>query len=167
MRTEAAAQREGQRLAQRLGPLDEDDVGARHHDLADDRVAQLEDRVDHHPLAVLDELVLLREVDQLAQLGLGGERSLAEALAGREGVADQDQQLRQRTEHPGQRVHEPGAGERDRRRVLTAESSRRDADRDVGHQHHRGGRREHCLPLVVEEVERRDRHQHWWRPARP
>ena len=49
-----------------------------------------------------------REVDQVAQLGLGRERSLAEALAGSERVADQDQQLRQRTEHPGQRVHERG-----------------------------------------------------------
>ena len=91
-----------------LVALDEDDVGARHHHLADDGVAELEDGVDHHPLAVLDELVLLGEVDQVAQLGLGRERSLAEALAGRERVADQDQQLRQRAEHPGQRVHDPG-----------------------------------------------------------
>ena len=46
----------------------------------------------------------LGQVDQLAQLGLGGERSFAEALAGRERVADQDQQPRQRAEHPRERA---------------------------------------------------------------
>ena len=78
---EAAAQGERERLAQGLVALDEDDVGARHHHLAHDGVAELEDRVDHRPLAVLDELVLLGQVDQLAQLGLGRERPVAEALA--------------------------------------------------------------------------------------
>ena len=56
-------------------------VGARHHHLADDGVAELEDRVDHLALAVLDHAALLGQVDQLAQLDLGGERALPEALA--------------------------------------------------------------------------------------
>ena len=78
---EAAAQRERQQLPQRLVPLDEHHVGARHHHLADQGVAELEDRVDHPALGRLDHPRLLRQVDQLAQLGLGRERALAEALA--------------------------------------------------------------------------------------
>src|SRR3712207_7207340 len=58
-----------------------DDVGARHHDLAGDGVAQLEHRVDHVALAGLDDAALLGHVDQLAQLDLGGERPVAEAAA--------------------------------------------------------------------------------------
>ena len=45
------------------------------------RVAELEDRVDHLALAGLDDLAGLGEVDELAQLGLGRERALAEAPA--------------------------------------------------------------------------------------
>ena len=69
------------RLAQVLVPLDVDHVVARHHHLAGDGVAELEDRVDHLALAGLDDRRRLGEVDQLAQLGLGRERALAEALA--------------------------------------------------------------------------------------
>ena len=130
-----------------------------HHHFAHDGVAELEDGVDHHPLAVLDELVLLGEIDQVAQLGLGRERSLAEALAGRQGVADQDQQLRQRAQHPSQRVDHPGSRQRDRARVLTPEGARRDADRDVGDDDHRRRGHERRLPHLVEDVERCDGHQ--------
>ena len=80
------------RLAQVLVALDVDDVVARHHHLAGDGVAELEDGVDHLALAGLDQRRRLGEVDQLAQLGLGRERALAEALARRDRVADQDQQ---------------------------------------------------------------------------
>src|SRR5438067_9577471 len=34
--------------------LDGDDVRARHHDLADDGIAEFEDRVDHFPLGLFD-----------------------------------------------------------------------------------------------------------------
>ena len=78
---EAAAQEQRHRLAQGLGALDVDDVGARHHHLAHRGVAELEDRVDHLALAGLDQAGGLGEVDHLAQLGLGGERALGEALA--------------------------------------------------------------------------------------
>ena len=78
---EAAAQRERQRLPHGLAALDPDHVGARHHDLAGEGVAELEDGVDHLPLAALDHLALLGQVDQLAQLGLGRERAVAEAAA--------------------------------------------------------------------------------------
>ena len=106
---EAAAQEQRHRLAQGLGALDVDDVGARHHHLAHGGVAELEDRVDHLALVGLDQARGLGEVDHLAQLGLGGERALGEALAGRERVADQDQQPRQRAEHPAEAEHGAGA----------------------------------------------------------
>src|SRR4051794_12278689 len=60
--------------------------------VADQRVAELEDRVDHLPLAGLDDAARLGQVDQLAQLGLGGERALAEAASGGQRVSQQDQQ---------------------------------------------------------------------------
>ena len=78
---EAGAQEQQQRLLQRLVRLDPHHLGARHHHLAGDRVAEREDRVDHLALAVLDHAALLGQVDQLAQLDLGGERALAEAPA--------------------------------------------------------------------------------------
>src|SRR6478735_4501265 len=98
---EAAAQEERERLAQVLVTLDVDDVGARHHHLTRDRVAELEHVVDHLPLARLDQRRRLRHVDQLAELGLRRERAFPEALARGERVADQDQQLGQRSEDHG------------------------------------------------------------------
>ncbi len=47
----------------------DDHVGARHHDLAHDGVAELEDRVDHLALARLDQRGVARPVDEVAQLG--------------------------------------------------------------------------------------------------
>jgi hypothetical protein len=52
--------------------------------------------VDHRALAGLDDAGRLGEVDELTQLGLGGERALAEAAARRDRVAEQDQRLRDR-----------------------------------------------------------------------
>ena len=68
----------------------------------------------------------LGQVDQLAQLDLGGERPLAEAAARRDRVADQDQQRGQRPE-----ARRPAAGsapavaQRRPVRVLAAERARR------------------------------------------
>ena len=95
---EAAAEEQRHRLAQVLVALDVDDVVARHHHLADDGVAELEDGVDHPALAGLDDGRGLGQVDQLAQLGLGRERALAEAAARGDRVADQDQHPRDRAE---------------------------------------------------------------------
>ena len=89
------------RLAQGLVALDGHHVGARHHDLAHDGVAELEDRVDHLALAGLDERGLAREVDQVAQLGLGGERAVAVARARGDRVAERHEQAGQRPEHAG------------------------------------------------------------------
>ena len=55
-------------------------------------------------LAGLDDAALLGHVDQLAQLDLGGERAVAEAAAGRDRVAEQDQQRGHRAEHPAERA---------------------------------------------------------------
>ena len=63
---------------------------------------------------------LLGEVDQVAQLGLGGERALAEALARRERVAEQDQQPRRAVRAPAEARHRPALAERDPLGVLAA-----------------------------------------------
>ena len=78
---EAGAQEQRHRLRSVLSGVDRHHVGARHHDLAHDGVAELEDRVDHLALAGLDERALAGQVDQVAQLGLGLERPVAVALA--------------------------------------------------------------------------------------
>ncbi|MEI2779659.1 MAG: hypothetical protein V9G19_27615 [Tetrasphaera sp.] len=49
--------------------------------LPGDRVAQLEDRVQHLPLLGLDERALAGQVEQVAQLGLALERAVAIARA--------------------------------------------------------------------------------------
>ena len=48
-----------------------DDVGPRHHDLSDDRVTELDDRVDKHPLVAFDRLVQGCDVGEGQQLRLG------------------------------------------------------------------------------------------------
>ena len=154
---EAAAQGQRQRLPQRLAALDEHHVGARHHHLADDGVAELEDRVDHLPLAGLDEVALLGQVDQVAQLRLGVERALAEAAAGGERVAEQDQQPRHRAEHPVERHRESGGGQADRVGVLQPDGAGGDADQDVGDHGHRGHGDEDGCPVRGEPVGAQDR----------
>jgi len=58
-------QRQRDGLAQSLVLLDEDHVGARHHHLAGDRVAQVEDRVNHPAFAGFDLIPGLSEVHEL------------------------------------------------------------------------------------------------------
>ena len=154
---EAAAQEQRHRLAQVLVVLDVDHVRARHHHLAGDGVAELEDRVDHLPLPRLDHRRRLGEVDELAQLGLGGERALAEAAAGGDRVADQDQQPRERAEDGGDDVERRRGGERDAFRVLAAQGARGDPDHHEGDdQHDRdrggGGGPERTAPGVADQL---------------
>jgi hypothetical protein len=150
-------------LAHGLGALYPDDVGARDHDLAGDGVAQLEHRVDHVALAGLHDAALLGHVDQLTQLDLGGERAVAEAAAGSEHVADQDQQRRHRAEHSTEQLDDAGGGERDPVGVLPAERPRSDPDEDVAdHDHHAGGGEDRLpatAPHVVEEDGDQDRRE--------
>ena len=100
-----AAQRQGQRLPHALLALDPHHLGAGHHHLAHAGVAEVEHRLDHRPLAVVDEPAGLGHVDHLAELDLGGERPLAEAAPGRDRVADEDQQGGQRAEQAREHPH--------------------------------------------------------------
>ena len=102
MREKPGAQEQRHRRAQRLVAVDGDHVGARHHDLARDGVAELEDRVDHLALAGLDQRALARQVDQVAQLGLALERAVAVAAPRRHRVAEGDEQAGERAEDPAQ-----------------------------------------------------------------
>ena len=63
------------------GLLDGDYVGPRHHDLSHDRVAELDDRVDQHPLIALNRLVERRHIGKGEQLGLGHIRLAPRAAA--------------------------------------------------------------------------------------
>jgi hypothetical protein len=116
--------------------------------------------VDHRPLVGLDEPVGLGQVDELAQLGLGVEGALAEALARGERIAQQDQQPRQRSQHPGEQHHGSGRAERDGLGVLLAERARPHTDEDVRHQHHRTGRDQHPHPERLDQRDDHQRHQH-------
>jgi hypothetical protein len=133
--------------------LDPHHLGARHHHLAGDRVAEREDRVDHLALAVLHHAPLLGQVDQLAQLDLGGERPLPEAPAGRDHVADQDQQRGERAERPAQPAHQRGGRAAHRVRVLAADRARADAHHDEADHGHRAGRDQRGRPPGGERVD--------------
>jgi hypothetical protein len=104
--------------------------------------------VDHRPLAGLDDVAGLGQVDQLTQLGLGGERSLAEAAARRDRVADQDQELRDRAEHLGEGDQHGGGHQRDPFGVLPAHRARCDADHHERHGHHHQDGRGHGPPAT-------------------
>ncbi len=66
-------------------------VRARRHHLADDHVAELEDRVDQLALVALDRLLVGGDVGHRADLLLGDERALLEAASGQDDVGEADQ----------------------------------------------------------------------------
>ena len=68
-----------------------DHVRPRHHHLAGDGVAELDDALDELALLVLDHLVLGRRLDDAEQLLLADERALLEALARQHHVGQPDQ----------------------------------------------------------------------------
>ncbi len=148
---EARAQEQRHRRAQGGARLHRDQRRAWHHHLPGEGVAEFEDRVDHLPLVVLDDLALAGHVDQFAQLGLGGERPVTEPAAGSEHVAHHHEQPCQRPQHPGQCEHHRSCHQPDPVRVLAPQrawpdpdgderGSRHDADRDQRglppHRHH-------------------------------
>ena len=117
-------------------------VGARHHDLARDRVAQLEDGVDHLPLVGLDDRGLGGQVEQVAQLGLGLERAVAVALAGSHRVAERDEHPRDRPEDAAQPDGEGRRRQGHRVEVLPPQGARGDPGDDERHDGHDGDRDE-------------------------
>src|SRR6266702_4568375 len=128
---EPAAQRERQRLPQRLAALDEDHVGARHHDLPHDRVAELEYRVDHRPLARLDHPAALEQVDETAQVLLLAGRAGLLPPAPAEHAAGRQQHRRDRPHQPDDRLHNGGSGVGHARRVLPSQRARHDPGHHV------------------------------------
>src|SRR5262245_22006476 len=116
--------------------LHPDHLGTGNHYLAGDRVTEREHGMDHFPLVVLDDASLFREVDKLAQLDLGRERSLPEALAGGDRVADADQQRGEWAERLAKPMHQRRHDPADVVRVLAADRSWPDADHDEAHDRH-------------------------------
>ena len=130
-------------VAERLVVLDRDDVRARHHHLADDRVAELEDRVDQLLLPFLDRSLLRTHLGHRTDLLLGDERPLLEPLARQEDVGEADQEPRRDLEDPAEEPYERGErerhavgvqhGERLGHRLDEHEVQQREPERDQAH----------------------------------
>ena len=84
--------------------LDGDHVGAGDHHLADQLVADLDDRLDHLPLFLFDYALLLGDAEQRHQLGLGDEGSDI-AAAGHHDPAHRGHEPEDRGEDGRQPVH--------------------------------------------------------------
>ena len=142
-----------------LSRFDPHHLGARHHDLARRGVAEFEHRLDHPALVVGHHTALLGQVDDLAQLDLGGERPVAEAAARCQRVADQDQQPADRGQQHRNRLQRNGRRQRDGVGVLAAEGARPDTDgHEAGHGHDRRGGDQ--APLQAQVVVQEGHQQH-------
>ncbi len=109
---------------------------------------------------MLDDAASLGEVDQLAQFHLGRERAVPEALAGRDRIADEDQQRRQRSEDNGEQAGDSCGSQRDAVRVLAAQRSWADTDEDVADGgHHRAGYQDRG-PVGAEQRDQHDGDDH-------
>ena len=71
-----------------------DQVGARHHDLASNGVAELDDALDQLAFLVLHHAVLSRDLDDSQQLLLGDKRTRFQTLAAHDDVGELDQPAR-------------------------------------------------------------------------
>jgi hypothetical protein len=156
---ETAAQRQRQRLLEGLVPLDEHHVGARHHDLADDRVAELEHRPHHVALAGLDLGLALDVVDEAAHFWPFAPLVIGAARAKGYHAGQPVEQPGQRSRHPAHRAEQPGRGRGHLLGALLAQRPRPDADQDVRGDEQRASRRQEHLPAATEPVRERQRHQ--------
>ena len=82
----------------RLVAVDRDHVGTRPHHLVHHRVAELEDRVDETSLLALDLLLVGGDVGHRAEVLLGDERPLLQALARQHHVRQPDEAARQQAQ---------------------------------------------------------------------
>ena len=165
-RDAAVARAHGQSrgLPHGLVRLDPHHVRARRHDLPRRGVPEFEDRLDHPRLVVGHHPALARHVDDLEEFDLRGEGAVAEPAAGRDGVADSDEQAHHGTQWDADHRERPRRRERERIGVLPAEGPRADARDDVGgHRHHDDGERDRARGRVddlVEDVREQDRRGH-------
>lgn len=127
---ESRTQSQREQLPQCLVSGHEDHIRAWHHDLFDDGVAQFEDRVDHPGLARLDELLRFREVDHVAQFGLGSERAIRVATARCHGIAQIDHELGDGAQHRGERRQEGPEEAKGGLRLLSADGAWRHSPED-------------------------------------
>ena len=145
-----------------LPPLDEHHVSPRDHDFPHDGVAELEHRVDHGPFAWLDDLPLLQQVDQAAQVLLGPGLALpvAAVLAGRQRGASGGEQPGQRPEHPDHRAQHGRRGNGHLDRVVPGNAARDQPGQHVAGHRHRDRRDQEGLPGHPEQVHEDRGHQY-------
>ena len=153
---EPGAQQQRERLAQR-GVLGRGHhVRARHHDLAGERVPQLEDGPEHLPLLVLDDVRLadaLHHVPQLVLVVRGGPGPGSPGAAQPPGHGGHRQQHARQPGHDGDGVpaaeraragphqqerHETADGDRDEQHRPPRQVRRRDDERDADRRRHLG-----------------------------
>src|SRR5512132_1560487 len=138
--------------------LDRDHVRSRDHDLADDRVAELEDGVDQLLLPLLDHAFFGCDLGGRAELLLGDVGAFLQPLAGHQHVGEHEERLRERPEdaceeHDRRRDHERhpvGAFDREGLRRHLGEHEQQQGHAD----------RRHDLPCLMEMTHgerRRDR----------
>ena len=167
---EAGAQDQLQHLLER-GLQGDGHLGVRpgHHDLAQDGVAELEDRVDHLPLFLFDDVVPLGLVDHRLDLVLGHDRAVFQALARSDHVADGDQQPGQLPQagQAGQEVHERGHEQRRPVGVLDGVGLGRDLGADEGDHGRDRGRHDHPEPASDDPARHRGEQGRWRRTAPP
>ena len=158
---EPGAQRQRDGLAQGLVLLDVDHVGPRHHHLADDRVAEIEDRVDHLALAGLDHLTAPRP-GRPARAARPRSRTVPRSNP-LPGVSALPIRISSRGSGPSTVVSiDQRAGDRtgDLVGVLPAEGAGRHAPEHVRDHDHGTGRDQHPLPGGVEDAEHHQGDQH-------
>ena len=106
------AKHQVQHVLERAGDRGADHVGPWNHHLADQRVAELEDRVDQVLLALLDGLLFGGDLGHRLYLVLGHEGTLRQPLPRHEHVRDRDQEPRNRAHGGGHGHDERGKGKR-------------------------------------------------------
>ena len=141
-----------------LVALDEHHVRARHHDLADDRVAELDHRADHLPLARLDLVLGLDVVDQVLDAGAAVQLRVAAMAAERERAGHRVEQARQRAEGGVERAEQAARDGGDPLGALPAHGARPDPDQHVPRDEQQAGRGEEHLPAAAEPVREGERH---------
>ena len=146
-----------ERGRQRIGHLHRDDVRARHHDLAHDRVAELEDRVDHPALRLLDAPFLMADFGHRADVLLRDERALLEPLPRQQDVRHRDQQPRRHGERPAE--HPDERRQRERRPVAVQDAVRLRHGLDHDEVDDREHGRDERQAEIADPVRRRRRHE--------
>ena len=138
------------RGVERLGKVDRNDVRPRNHDLADRAVTELEDRVDHLPLVILNRAFSVTHLSQGADLLLDEEGTLLQPLAWKQHVGKPNQRACGQPERTAEHPNERSEHQCDTLAMQDCERLRHCLDHDeVGKREHQRGDRDADVAEVV------------------